>query len=282
MNSITTASPATAEDAQPSDPLVNRISEARVGTMSEHRFFQDPLYSIAFPAVHRAPREAPAGTSASRVRSSTISAPVTPVISRAGRLSEPVARRAGAREAPWTIDRIDSGTRLRDTTPVGRLLALFDVIHDLTNRPDHDARAFVEALSGTGGTADNRDVLRAQMRALVSSLVAEAGIPGAAALVSCWNILINGAIDQAAHGDLDAALLAQDMARTLLDQHRMPVLVAHPIATTLGESAGYVLDMDEYSHPSSSGVAPATGEPAIIAFDQAAAEFEELFGRTFP
>jgi AcrR family transcriptional regulator len=128
------------------------------------------------------------------------------------------------REELWTHGLIEAQSRQRGKTPEEQLLAIFDVMHDWFQlRDGYEGCSFINVLLELG--ADHpagracvahidhvRDIVRHRARA--------AGLRDVEDFASSWHILMKGAIILAAVGDLDAALHAQKMARTLIEQHR--------------------------------------------------------------
>jgi len=58
------------------------------------------------------------------------------------------------------------------------------------------------------------------IRTMIAQLATEAGLRDPEAFARSWHILMKGSIVSAAEGDTDAALRAQAMAASLIDQHR--------------------------------------------------------------
>jgi AcrR family transcriptional regulator len=133
------------------------------------------------------------------------------------------------REELWTHGLIEAQSELRGSTPEEQLLAIFDVMHDWFQlRDGYEGCSFINVLlelgadhpAGRASVAhiDNvRDIVRHRAHA--------AGLTDVEDFAWSWHILMKGAIILAAVGDLDAALRAQKMARTLIEQHRPPTAV---------------------------------------------------------
>ena len=58
------------------------------------------------------------------------------------------------------------------------------------------------------------------IRSIVRERAETAGLHDPDSFARSWHILMKGSIISAAEGDLEAAHRAQDMARTLIEQHR--------------------------------------------------------------
>lgn len=126
------------------------------------------------------------------------------------------------RERDWTIGFVEAGARMRGTTPIGRLLAIFDVFDDWFHRDDYDACSFINVLLEMGrehplGVA-SREYL-ANIREMVAALAREADLEHPDEFARSWHILMKGSIISAVEGDLDAARRAQAMARDLIARH---------------------------------------------------------------
>lgn len=127
----------------------------------------------------------------------------------------------------WTVAKFESSARLRGYDPVGRLIALFDVLDDVTNRADREARSFVTTLAGTALVAD--------LTRTITRLAAESGLRDVEDAVLSLRVLISGAATSALAGDLDSASRARAMARTLISRHlddvvrQEPIIQAEPI-----------------------------------------------------
>lgn len=130
------------------------------------------------------------------------------------------------REEEWTLGFVEAGARLRGgDSPTDRLLAIFDVFHDWFQREDFEACSFINVLIEMGrehplGIA-SREYL-ANIRAMVQTLAAEAGLEQPEAFASSWHILMKGSIISAVEGDTEAAMRAQRMARDLIARHTRP------------------------------------------------------------
>jgi AcrR family transcriptional regulator len=139
------------------------------------------------------------------------------------------------REEIWTHGLIETQSRERGNTPEEELLAIFDVMHDWFQlRDGYEGCSFINVLLELGADhpAGRASVAHIDhVRDIVRRRAAAAGLCDIEDFASSWHILMKGAIILAAVGDLDAALRAQKMARTLIEQHR-------PAAGDTGDAAG--------------------------------------------
>ena len=127
------------------------------------------------------------------------------------------------REERWTLGSIEAEARRRGDTPEEQLLAIFDVFDEWFHRADYEACPFVKILleMGPGHPLTVACIQHLErIREMVRGLAEEAGLRDPARLARSWHILMEGSIVSAAEGDLDAARLAQDMARCLIRCHR--------------------------------------------------------------
>jgi AcrR family transcriptional regulator len=128
------------------------------------------------------------------------------------------------REEIWTHGLIEAQSRERGNTPEEQLLAIFDVMHDWFQlRDGYEGCSFINVLLELGADhpAGRASVTHIDhVRDIVRQRATAAGLCDVEDFASSWHILMKGAIILAAVGDLDAALRAQKMARTLIEQHR--------------------------------------------------------------
>lgn len=127
------------------------------------------------------------------------------------------------RDQMWTVEAIVSQAKLRGTTPVEQLLAIFDVFGDWFLRDDFEACSFINILLEMGpahplGQA-SIDYL-ARIRGHVQALAEEAGLSRTEEFSRSWHILMKGSIVSASEGDVLAAKRAQQMAGWLIEHHR--------------------------------------------------------------
>ena len=134
------------------------------------------------------------------------------------------------REEIWTYGLIEAQSRARGNTPEAQLLAIFDVMHDWFQlRDGYEGCSFINVLLELGadhpaGQASIEHIHN--VRGIVRQRALAAGLSDVEDFEWSWHILMKGAIILAAVGDLNAALRAQKMARTLIEQHRSPPAVA--------------------------------------------------------
>jgi AcrR family transcriptional regulator len=128
------------------------------------------------------------------------------------------------REQLWTVEFVGAQARARGTTPEQRLLAIFDVFDGWFRRPEEfDACSFINVLLEMGpehplGQASIRHL--GNVRTIVRTFAAEAGLRDAEEFALSWHILMKGSIISAAEGDLDAAMRAKVMAAHLITRFR--------------------------------------------------------------
>lgn len=132
------------------------------------------------------------------------------------------------REELWTYGLIEEQSRLRGATPEEQLLAIFDVMDEWFRQGDrYEGCSFINVLLELGpehpaGKACIAHIDR--VRDIVRRRAVAAGLTNVEDFASSWHILMKGAIVLAAVGDLDAARRARRMARTLIEEHRPPLV----------------------------------------------------------
>jgi AcrR family transcriptional regulator len=129
------------------------------------------------------------------------------------------------REEAWSNGRVRAGVLARGTTPVERLLAIFDVYDEWFREPDFDACSFVNVMLEMGpdhplGRASIAHL--ANLREMVAELAVDAGLRDVEAFSWSWHLLMKGAIICAAEGDRDAARRARAMGERLIADHQEP------------------------------------------------------------
>jgi hypothetical protein len=139
---------------------------------------------------------------------------------------QPIHSTPPANSREWTAAKFEKSVRTRGRTGDEKLLAVFDVLDDVINRADREARSFLEALAAPGGgnTGQHDIDLMLQLRALVSTLTDEAEIVDRPSFALAWRVLMQGSIATAANGDLGAARSARSMAEVLIAVHHPAVL----------------------------------------------------------
>ncbi|HUH70945.1 MAG TPA: TetR/AcrR family transcriptional regulator [Mycobacterium sp.] len=127
-------------------------------------------------------------------------------------------------EELWTHGLIEEQSRQRGNTPEEQLLAIFDVMHEWFQlRDGYEGCSFINVLLELGADhpAGRASVAHIDhVRDIVRHRALAAGLSDVEDFAASWHILMKGAIILAAVGDLDAALRARKMARTLIEQHR--------------------------------------------------------------
>jgi AcrR family transcriptional regulator len=124
------------------------------------------------------------------------------------------------REQVWTIGWLRAEATGRATTPVERLLAVFEIFDEWFHEPEFEGCPFVTTMLEF---ADRSHPVRrasvahlAQIRGFLSELAAEAGATDPDGLAHQWHLLMKGSIVAAAEGDVEAASRAGELGRLLL------------------------------------------------------------------
>lgn len=121
-----------------------------------------------------------------------------------------------------TVEAIIAETARRTTNPMGRLLAIFDVLDGWFRQDDFQACAFVSTLLEMGSShplgVASADYL-AQVRVFIRSLALEAGLEDPDVFARSCHILTKGSIISAVEGDREAAVFAKRMAASLIRDH---------------------------------------------------------------
>ncbi|MET3812598.1 TetR/AcrR family transcriptional regulator [Arthrobacter sp. UYEF3] len=121
-----------------------------------------------------------------------------------------------------TVEQIIVETRRRTEGPIGRLLAIFDVLDEWFHQDEFQACAFVSTMLEMGVThplgAASVDYL-SQVRAFIQMLAKEAGLDQPDVFARSCHILTKGSIISAVEGDQEAAVLAKRMAASLISDH---------------------------------------------------------------
>jgi AcrR family transcriptional regulator len=128
------------------------------------------------------------------------------------------------REELWTRDWVEKEARRRGETPEEQLLAIFDAFDEWFHRDDFEGCSFINVLLESAdrdhpiGRASALHL--ANIRSLLTSLAAEAGLREPETFAHAWHILMKGSIVAAAEGDQDAARRAKSMGRALIETYR--------------------------------------------------------------
>jgi AcrR family transcriptional regulator len=138
------------------------------------------------------------------------------------------------RERVWTKGWVEQEARARGESAVDHLLAIFDLFDDWFHREDFEGCSFVNVMLEFGGGRDHilgraaAEYLE-NIRVVVRTLAAEAGIPDPERFALSWHILMKGSIVQAGEGDRDAAKRAKEIAGLLIALH-----LGAPTAASVG------------------------------------------------
>ena len=124
------------------------------------------------------------------------------------------------REQMWTIGWLRAEATCRGTTPVQRLLAVFEIFDEWFHEPDFEGCPFVTTMLEF---ADRSHPVRLasvahleHVRGFLGELAEEAGATDPDGLARQWHILMKGSIVAAAEGDAEAATRAAELGRLLL------------------------------------------------------------------
>jgi AcrR family transcriptional regulator len=138
------------------------------------------------------------------------------------------------REQVWVHGWLENEAKRRGGTPEEQLLVIFDLLSEWFATDNFEGDVFINILLETG---DRQPPIRQaclaglrSVRSIVFALAVEAGLRDREEFALCWHTLMNGAIAQAAQGDLDGAKRAQTMARALIDRHRNVPVASSPRA----------------------------------------------------
>ena len=130
------------------------------------------------------------------------------------------------REELWTRAWLQAEVEQRATTPVGRLLAIFDTFGDWFALDGFEGCSFINVMlelpePGPVRAAAVRHL--AEIRAFLSGLAEQAGIADPDAFARQWHILMKGSIVAAAEGDTQAAARAHELGTLLLERRGVAV-----------------------------------------------------------
>jgi AcrR family transcriptional regulator len=127
------------------------------------------------------------------------------------------------RERRWTFGFVAAGAREAADTPVGQLLAIFDVFDRWFHDADFDACAFINTLveMRPGHRLGRASITHLRhIRDMVEGLATEAHLDDPKGFAHSWHILMKGSIIAAIEGDALAAQRARLMAEDLVARHR--------------------------------------------------------------
>lgn len=123
------------------------------------------------------------------------------------------------REEIWTRNWLEKGIMSRSNDPEGRLIAIFDMLHDWFGRNDFEGCTFMRVLLDPTIDAKIRTAaLRhtANIRTMIARLASGAGFRDAERFADAWLTIMYGAIAAAMAGNPDAARTAKRAAEPLL------------------------------------------------------------------
>src|SRR5258706_15168054 len=124
------------------------------------------------------------------------------------------------REELWTRSFLQHEVERRAHTPTGRLLAVFDAFDEWFRRPDFESCPFIKALLEHGGggppVGKAAQAHLASIRAFLSQLAKDAGVPNPNAFAKQWQIVMVGSIVFAQAGDRDAARRGKELCSRFL------------------------------------------------------------------
>jgi AcrR family transcriptional regulator len=128
------------------------------------------------------------------------------------------------REQLWTLGWVEAEARKRGSTPEQQLLAIFELFDEWFRRDDFEACSFINVLlelNSRSHPVGNACVTHLEnIRGVLRTLAAEAGIEDTDGFARTFHILMKGSIVSAAEGDVDAAKRAQAVARLVIEQFR--------------------------------------------------------------
>ena len=132
------------------------------------------------------------------------------------------------REQLWTLGWVEAEARKRGSTAEEQLLAIFDLFDEWFHRDDFEACSFINVLlelnSRTHPVGHACVEHLENIRGVLRTLAAEAGIEDTDGFARTFHILMKGSIVSAAEGDADAAKRAQAVARLVIERfRRLPV-----------------------------------------------------------
>lgn len=127
------------------------------------------------------------------------------------------------RETLWTVGWVRAESQRRGSTPVQRLLAIFEIFGEWFARPDFEGCSFITTLlevTNRDSAVRQASVLHlANIRGYLCELAAEAGVADPDAFARQWHILMKGSIIAGAEGDTQAADRARELGILLLNKH---------------------------------------------------------------
>jgi AcrR family transcriptional regulator len=123
------------------------------------------------------------------------------------------------RKELWTLQWLEQEISRRESDPVARLLAIFDVFDGWFQQPDFEGCSFINVLieAQKGSAVGRAAALQlAEIRAIINRLAEDAQLDDVDRFAHAWHILMKGSIIAAREGQRDAAQIAKDMGRLIL------------------------------------------------------------------
>jgi len=123
------------------------------------------------------------------------------------------------RELLWTRQWLETEMLATDTTPTGRLLAIFDIFDGWFQRDDFEGCSFINVLlESAPNSSAHRSATEhlAKIRAIICGQAEAAGLCNPEKFAQMWHFLMKGCIVAAHEGNRDAAKQAKEAGTILL------------------------------------------------------------------
>jgi AcrR family transcriptional regulator len=129
------------------------------------------------------------------------------------------------RDQVWFSEVVAEAQR-RSATPEEELLAIFDVFADRLGSGGYRSNMLIKVLMEMGpdhplGHASVQHLAR--IRGHVQDLAEDAGLEDPELFARAWHLLLKGSIVSAMEGDREAAKIARQLAKSLIERHRRSV-----------------------------------------------------------
>jgi AcrR family transcriptional regulator len=129
------------------------------------------------------------------------------------------------RDQVWFSEVVAEAQR-RSATPEEELLAIFDVFADRLGSGGYRSNMLIKVLMEMGpdhplGHASVQYLAR--IRGHVQDLAEDAGLEDPELFARAWHLLLKGSIVSAMEGDREAAKIARQLAKSLIERHRRSV-----------------------------------------------------------
>jgi AcrR family transcriptional regulator len=129
------------------------------------------------------------------------------------------------RDQVWFSEVVAEAQR-RSATPEEELLAIFDVFADRLGSGGYRSNMLIKVLMEMGpdhplGHASVQYLAR--IRGHVQDLAEDAGLEDPELFARAWHLLLKGSIISAMEGDREAAKIARQLAKSLIERHRRSV-----------------------------------------------------------